>query len=400
MTIQVKEATIAGSPNDFMEVRHVALRGTNREIGCRIAEIARGRFDVQLTPAPDAAVLRASREYLQQHYPIHYQRMLGVSDAYRTPIDDERLDLSRLAYLFAFPGCSVAYIPPDRAQDGHALFSRNYDFTLGTASQMVGLPPQPDELPISSRPYLFEIYPDEGYASIYMCVYDLLSGCADGINSEGLTVALLADDESMAKYPVPPTLRPAVGLHEPQTLRLLLDTCATVEEAKRALLLTKKYHNVIPAHYIVSDRFGNSFVWESSPPDHREHIMDGEGDIQVVTNHLLYQGERPTPEPTADPGWTFARYQLLREALPSGRISAEGLKNAHSCVNFTPAFGRKMMGGDFDGGDSQGARDLGRTLWHALYDIDERRVQVKFYLGDSADGQNRYSGYKEFRLKP
>ncbi len=46
-----------------------------------------------------------------------------------------------------------------------------------------------------------------------------------------------------------------------------------------------------------------------------------------------------------------------------------------------------------------GFRDLGRTIWHSLYDLDERRVEVKFYLGDLADGQNRYSDYQEFRLE-
>ena len=49
---------------------------------------------------------------------------------------------------------------------------------------------------------------------------------------------------------------------------------------------------------------------------------------------------------------------------------------------------------------SEGARDLGRTMWHSLYNLDERRLEVKFYLGDLADGQNRYSEYQKFRLEP
>ena len=49
---------------------------------------------------------------------------------------------------------------------------------------------KPDELPMDSSPYLFEIYPNEGYASMYLSVYGLLG--IDGNNSEGLTVALLA----------------------------------------------------------------------------------------------------------------------------------------------------------------------------------------------------------------
>ena len=34
-----------------------------------------------------------------------------------------------------------------------------------------------------------------------MCAYDLLGGVIDGINAEGLTIALLADDEVRAALP-------------------------------------------------------------------------------------------------------------------------------------------------------------------------------------------------------
>ena len=406
MTVQARETTVAGSPAEFMEVKHVVLRGTNREIGRSIAEIARDRFDVQLTHIPDPIVLSASREYLQLHCPIQYQRMLGVADAYGMSVDDPRFDLNRLAYLFALPGCSTVFIPSAKSQNGHSLLSRNLDFPLGTSSQMVGMPPGTDELPMVSRPYVFEVYPDVGYASVYLCAYELL-GTVDGINSEGLTVAILADDESMAIYAVPPTMRLGVGLHELQMLRFLLDTCATAEEAKRALLLTKQLSHVFPSHYMIADRFGNSFVWEFSYPDHREYVTDGNCDIQIVTNHLLYPGPRPTPDPSNDPGWTFNRYKLLSEAITSGNggIGPEGLKNAHSCVNLSVAFGRKMRGEGEQLPEApnsevtDGASDLGRTLWHSLYDLDERRLEVKFYLGDSANGQNRYSEYQEFRLE-
>ncbi len=389
---------MAGSPSDFMEVKHVMMRGTNREIGGRLAEIARNNFNVQLHTQPDPLVRKAISDYLQEHYPIHHQRMLGVADAYGISNDDEQFDLSTLPYLLDFsPGCSVAYIPPDKTQGGHSLLSRNYDFSLGTASQIAGLPPKPGELPVNARPYVFETYPDEGYASIYLCVYELLGGCIDGINSEGLTVVLLSDDESSAIYPIPPEFRPGVGLHEPQMLRFLLDTCANVQEAKTALLHTKQYHPFVPAHFIIADRYGNSFVWETSPPDHREHIVDGNGAIQVITNHLLYPGSRPVPDPSSDPGWTFNRHKMLSEAIAreNGGITAESLKGAHTCVNFSPALAREIKGAE----RSPGSRDLGRTLWHSIYYIDERRVEVKFYLGESDDGQNRYSAYQSFQLQ-
>ena len=45
-----------------------------------------------------------------------------------------------------------------------------------------------------SRPHQLEMYPDEGYPSLSMPSFDLL-GCFDGINSEGVTVVVLGDEE-------------------------------------------------------------------------------------------------------------------------------------------------------------------------------------------------------------
>ena len=61
-----------------------------------------------------------------------------------------------------------------------------------------------------------------------------------------------------------PTRGAAVGLGELQTLRLLLDTCATVDEAKQTLMATKQYYQYVPIHYLVADRTGAAFVYSSS----------------------------------------------------------------------------------------------------------------------------------------
>jgi hypothetical protein len=73
-----------------------------------------------------------------------------------------------------------------------------------------------------------------------------LSGVLDGMNSEGLTVTMAMDDENFASQQIEPTYGPAPGLGVLQTLRMLLDTCATVGEAKEALLITKQYYEYFP----------------------------------------------------------------------------------------------------------------------------------------------------------
>src|SRR5262249_20862161 len=217
-----------------LEVRHVVLQGSNEAIGRALATIARERF--QLQPASSFTPLRArvQRRYIEQHYPILFERMRGVAGVFGRPLDDNAWDFRALPYPgSAGTGCSVIHYPSGVMATGSGVVSRNYDFSTGT---LRGTKPAAGELPATARPYIVEMHPDRGHASLAICSYDLLSGVLDGINAEGLTVALLADDELMSKYPMDPAGQGGVGLGVLQVLRFLLDTCATVDEAKEALL--------------------------------------------------------------------------------------------------------------------------------------------------------------------
>jgi len=81
---------------------------------------------------------------------------------------------------------------------------------------------------------MIEMHPDESYSSLYLSSFDLL-GALDGINSQGLMVGILADNETLEAQLSRPTLSFAVGIEILLAVRMLLDTCATVEEAKEAL---------------------------------------------------------------------------------------------------------------------------------------------------------------------
>ncbi|MCP4205360.1 MAG: linear amide C-N hydrolase [bacterium] len=393
----VQEMVIAGGPDDYLEARHVVLRGTNRDIGRAIGNIARSAFDSQPLGPTNPTRAQESRRYIHEHYPIHEQRILGAAEAYG--VAEEDATFVGLPYLMPpLPGCSVAFVPPTRTANGGGLVSRNLDFPL----EFGAAPPDADRLAGSeapkgvktaSRPYLFEVHPDQGYPSLYFSLYDLFA-CCDGINSEGLVVAMLADDESAAQYPGPPVTKVGVGLHPLQTTRMLLDTCSTVEEAKRQLLMTKTYAFMIPAHFMIADRHGNSFVWEWAFKQHTEHIVEGGGGIQLVTNHLLHEPAPAEVSVEADPGWTRTRLARLTEAVTGlgDGITSGHLRDTHATVRFTTAFAREMTG------DPE-ADTVGRTIWHAVYDIDARTLDVSFYLGDNEDGTDRRSEYQTFQLR-
>jgi len=383
--LQRQERVIAGSPSDSIEVRHLVLRGTNEEIGRALAEIAMERYGARAERASDPLRTRAQRRYIESAFPILADRMRGVAAAFGHSPDDDAWDHSALGFTDLKAGCSIVHLPRQATADGQSVVSRDYDYSTGNLN--FGFL-APGMLHPTARPYLVELHPDRGYASIAMVAYDLLSGVLDGMNSEGLTVSIAMDDELFTKYKFEPTFGPAPGLAELQTLRLLLDTCANVAEAKEALLRTKQYYQYIPVHYLVADRFGNSFVWEYSEAHNKEYIIENPGHPLVLTNFTLHKhmdGNNPPSPDLARP--TCRRYAYLSEKLaatPAG-ITEAALMQIHKKV------------------DAQAPATAGqkrppiRTFWHALYYPEQRRVKISYYLRDEGDHVVR-SDYQEFRL--
>jgi hypothetical protein len=389
-----QDRVVAGGPRDFLEVRHLVLRGSNQEIGQALATLAQERYRLGPTASTDRFRTRVQRRYIERNYPFLLERMRGVAAAFDRSLTDDAWNFGGLWYpggLLA--GCSVVHFPPGVTATGTGIVSRDYDFSTGT---LHGTRPRRGELAATARPYVIEMYPDRGHASLAICAYDLLSGVLDGINSEGLTVALLADDELLAKFPMEPAGEDGVGLGVVQTLRFLLDTCATVEEAKEALLLTKQYYELVPVHYLIADRHGKSFVWEYSQSHNREYIVENPGKPLVTTNFSLHRYLEGKGPPSAKGARKVCpRYCALAERIAgrSGKLTVPLIKDMHRAVDAT----RPSPKG--------AARPPLRTLWHALYFPEQRQVQVSFYLGDEADPDRpgktriRRSDYLEFKLK-
>jgi len=371
--------TINRGEDDFLTVRHLRIEGTQREIGRALAAAAQAAHGEAASPRPatDQTIERTRRRWFDLHHPRHAERIRGVADHFGFDPDDSTVSLDWLG-TYALPaGCSVAFYPGAGTKDGHGLLSRNFDFPTATFTQIVGLPPIPGERPLAADPWVIELHPDDGYSSIAVGIMDLM-GAMDGINEAGLAVALLADNET----PEPePTGSPQVGLSEQQVVRYLLDSCATVDEAKEALLLAKHYYFFTPCHFLVADRSGRSFVWEHSPRRNREVIIDHEPsapDRLVCTNHLLHRWPDPAALPLDDgpigtAAFTYQRWRTLTAATTDGGIvDRDDIREQFAAVRFAAPV--------------EGAR----TFWHALYDVDDAAAEISFYQHDR-DGVSLYS---------
>lgn len=375
-----------GAADDFLTVRHLRVTGTDREIGRDLAFAARAAHGAAAGPttAVSHTVQRARRAWFAAHYPALAERMAGVGDAFGVDPGDDEWDLAWLGTYELPAGCSSVFYPGSGTKDGHSLLARNFDFPTLTYSEITGGAARSGERPLAAEPWVIELRPDGGYASIVIGIMDVM-GAMDGVNEAGLAVTLLADNESPTQEP---SVVSQVGLSEQQIIRYLLDTCATVQEAQHALLLAKQYYFFVPCHFLVADRTGRSFVWEYSPGHNREHIVEppaGAEGRMVCTNHLLHRWPDPAQLPD-DPGidgtaaLTYHRYRTLDETVSvTSVVDRDEIREQFRAVRF------------------EAPVPMARTLWHAIYDLDDPGVEVSFYRRDE-DGVSRYTDPIRFSL--
>lgn len=383
--LDFKEKVILSSPEDFLEVRHLILKGSNYEIGKRLGQIAKECHGIEKLPTEDLLQTRCQRIYLEKNYPIFIERMRGIADAYNSNIREDSIDFSILGETMLGTGCSAIYFPPGITISGHGILSRNLDFYV------------PSIMPALSKPYIVEMYPNEGYPSISILSFQLLGEALEGINSEGLTVIHLADDESPAKYPMMPTYCNAVGLNELKIIQLLLDTCATVEEAKEVLLINKHFYMFQPVHLLIADKSGNSFVWEYSHAHNKEYIIDGKDKPQIITNFLLhsYESLNEIPMVSDEKICPYNRFRVLNAAVEQHK------------KKFTIDFAKDTNALVFvEESSFKNPPELPvRTFLHSIYDIDNRSVEISFYLRDTVgkdtkeDKESIRSSYFKFSLE-
>lgn len=376
--------TLSTGADRFGTVRHLRLAGSHREIGRALAATAEQVHGAAARPVPaaDPLVEAARRRWFERNHPVLAERMLGVADHHRIARDDFSVSLDWLGTYDVPAGCSVAFYPGEGTKDGHGLLARNFDFPTATFSQIVGAPGPAEERPLAADPWIVELHPDDGYASVVVAIMDV-AGAMDGVNEAGLAVALLADNET----PEPePTGRPQVGLSEQQVVRYLLDTCATVEEAKHALLAAKHYYFFTPCHFVVADATGASFVWEHSPRRNHEVIVDNvDAGRLVCTNHLLHRWADPSQLPVEDgslgtAAMTYHRWRTLTAATAAaGVVDRDEIRDQFAQVRFVAPV--------------EGAR----TFWHAQYDVTDASMDVSFYLHDR-EGRSVYSDPTVFSL--
>lgn len=375
-TVVKNEIILPKSPESYMEARHIVLKGSNEEIGKALGDIAQNDYGTKLVKYADPVYAEARREYMKKNYPVMLERMKGVARSYGVNPGETDLDTSGLYYWLTSPECSAMFFPAGAAASGHNFYVANRDYYLASMSEIMDKPRKPGEKDFSAYVFVVELYPDKGYSSLGVGIIDLMSINIDAVNSAGLAVAVLADDTFGVDHTSHDFSRLS-GLYIYQAVRMIVDTCATVEEAKIAILANEVTMMLLPAHFMVMDSSGRSFIYERSSKDFTDRFVDNPaGEPVPITNHSIY--DYPSvdkfPAPEDNDYDTFNRYRRLAGFIDShtDKYSEKDGQDAMALV-----YGR------VEESSESGHHDIPlRTLYTAVVDIDEREMSVRFYLRD------------------
>lgn len=379
--IERVEQILPFSDEDYISLRHFVVAGTDYEIGRALAELGRSDYGVMLPRYQDPIYARARHDYFEALWPAMSDRMRGVADAFDVDLDTTDLDLSCLKYDSGGSGCSAVFIPPSLSANGHPMVGRNYDYYACTFSEMVGRAPKPGELPFNKRSYALEMRPHDGHTFVGLSGTDLLNPWLDGINDSGLFITVLDDPDAPSSPNITWGGGRDSGLSQNQMPPLLLQTCATVDDAKRALLRHRVFAPTSALHALIADAQGAATVFEVDHDTGEFVFTDATPDAPfVVTNHPLHK------YPTRD---TFPSFEPAAEHNTFNRVCMLTDAAARHAGKFTRNALQTLLDGVACAFVDQKVAQVGvpafpeRTLWTHTTDLATKEIVATFYLGDS-----------------
>lgn len=364
---------------NYMEVRHLVLQGSDYEIGFTLGDYAQRKLDVkELKTYRDPIYGEARQQYLKRNFPALLERSKGVADAYSLEDGEMRFDTTSLPYSIGSFACAAISFPPNVTSNGNALVARNYEFYTVSALEIFTGKSVPNEPKLNSQCFIAELYPDAGFSSMQTTGFDLLNFPLDGINEKGLFATMLVDQQGPGEE-IPFTGGQDSGLSGMQVVAMLMNQCEGIKDIKKALLQNRIFMPMEAIHWLIADASGTSTIFEIDAKTGQYFFVDGEpGKPQVITNHAVHV--HPTVEtfPSVDPKAnynTFNRYRILTDAINQHR----GTFSVDDCFNIlSKVYGRSN---DSEEAGAKSPYPI-RTLWTFVMDLTDKNIIIKYYLRD------------------
>lgn len=416
MGILKNEPLYPFSKDTYCKPRHIIVDGSYEEIGYDLAKLATEDYGTSLGRYVDPIYGAARREYFANNWPSMNERAKGVRRAFGIEENDNSADASGLPFdLYDVQSgasidvnmCSALVLPKEKTGDGKSVFvGRNWE--MGNTpiwSGMMGKQAPEGAIGCGERCVVMEVRPDTGYKHILIGAHELLTPLLDGMNEKGLYFTLLMDPANTGELGGPLTGERITGVTSAQLGPLLLETCATVEEAKIKILQSRIVQAAIIVHMLLADAEGNATVFEIDAKTNAYHFTDRKpGEPLFVTNHRLetYPSRDTFPAFTKENEHnTFNRICLINEAYDKkvAAMKAGDVLSIDDARNLMDVIKTGFV-------DCKLAQcvESERTLINTSCDLSRRQISARFYLKDLGpiEGTNHIdferSGWYDFSL--
>lgn len=387
MPILKNEPIYPFKETDYSHPRHIIVEGSYEEIGFDLATLAKTEFGTKLHVYDDPVYGIARRQYLALHWPQMLEKSQGVLRAFGLPADDVVYDATALEFDFydwvrgATLGantCSAAVLPIEKSANNATFISHNLDFFPSVLwSDVRGLQPPEGAYKGYERTFVLETRPDNGFKTIMVGGHDLLCPQLDALNEKGLYISIFHDPTVRGMEMSPFSGMNVSGITITQVLSLLLDTCATVEEAKLKILQNRIMQVGMCLHLIIADATGNATIFEMDESTQAYLFTDRKANEPLfITNHQVSKYPDPSTYPEFEEDAehnTFKRMHIFNDAYaklkpPFKKVDATAMSDAVHCAFV-----------DWKKADSVPNE---RTITNTTTDLSKPEISVRFYLGD------------------
>ena len=134
--------------------------------------------------------------------------------------------------------------------------------------------------------------------------------------------------------------------------QIVLQTCATVDEAITLLHKVHVWHPDEGIHWLIADATGKSAVVEWMPGDLQLYVYDREGPYKLMTNTACQEGEAYLTE-------NCPRYRRAKPLLERGVNSLDDMLKVMESMRVT--------------------KGPGRSLWTSVMDLQDRTIEVRYF---------------------
>lgn len=344
--------TVEQLSDKYTTPKKLIIKGTPYDIGFTIGYIAkRNGTNLRICSEKNLDLNRKIFEMYDRIYPQYLEITGGIADAYE--IDPLKLDMAWMEYNFyEFWGNFLQYDRFNKLTDFGEYGDTGPTTNCSIASykiegkQIIG---RNFDNP-SDRPHYFVKTEMEGvYKMMGHTIYFMYHWSVDGINEKGLSINCASNLEEYAwreGYPKEP------AVFSGHMARIVMDTCATVEEAIDLIGSVRIWFPNEGLHWIIVDRSGRSIVVEFDL-DRNMVVIDRNGPYELITNTALQKGE----EYVSEHCW---RYRTARSKLE------EGIENTGDMFDIMKTIGLFSSGGGT------------RTLWTSIMENQKNTFEVHY----------------------